>query len=506
MVVALRPSIAFSCAFRGIRQRRPVFFRRSIIRSRTASTSSGSAPSRFRRFFYGSLASAFIVAGYVYVTDTRASVHRYLVPGVIRFLYADAEDAHRAGVSALKELYTWNLHPRERGNRGVEGPLAITVFGYVVENPVGISGGLDKYGELLDPLFAIGPGVVEIGGVTPLPQDGNPTPRVFRIPSEEALINRYGLPSEGADVMAMRLRDRVLKFAHASNFGVGDASVNRVLDGEAGVPPGSLTEGRLLAVQIAKNKATPEGDLQAVVDDHVYCVEKIGKYADIIVVNVSSPNTPGLRTLQSKAPLTRILSEVVAAAGKVDRKRKPVVMVKVSPDEDSPSQVAGICDAVWLAGVNGVIVANTTRSRPSPAHAGAAMSASEAGTMLEEGGYSSPQLFEPMLRLVRLYRTTLDEGALGDASPRETQGANGASRLKDDINKIRSSQDESVTLEPAHPSKVIFASGGITNGEQAAQALAAGASVAMVYTAMVYGGVGTISRIKDELTVKHREG
>jgi dihydroorotate dehydrogenase len=478
MVAALRASSAFTCGLPGLRQRRPVFFQ-SIIGSRLASTSSGSTPSHFKRLIYGSLASAFVVSGYVYVTDTRASVHRYIVPGVIRFLYPDAEDAHRAGVSALKELYTWNLHPRERRSRGVERPLAATVFGYVIENPIGISGGLDKYGELLDPLFAIGPAVVEIGGVTPLPQDGNPTPRVFRIPSEDALINRYGLPSEGVDVMAMRLRDRVLKFAHAHGFGVGDAAVNRVLGGAAGVPPGSLTEGRLLAVQIAKNKATPEGDIQAVVDDHVYCVEKIAKYADIIVVNVSSPNTPGLRTLQSKAPLTRILSEVVAAAGKIDRKRKPVVMVKVSPDEDSPLQVSGICDAVWLAGVDGVIVANTTRSRPSPTHRRADLSASEAGTMLEEGGYSSPQLFEPMLKLVRLYRKTLDEGP---------------------------GQDDSVSSESTFPAKVIFASGGIASGEQAAQALAAGASVAMVYTAMVYGGVGTISRIKDELTVKHREG
>jgi dihydroorotate dehydrogenase len=401
------------------------------------------------------------------------------VPGVIRYLYPDAEDAHRAGVSALKELYTWNLHPRERGTP--ESPLATTIFGHVVDNPVGISGGLDKYGELLDPLFAIGAGVVEIGGVTPLPQDGNTTPRVFRIPSQEALINRYGLPSEGADVMAMRLRDRVLRFAHARRLGAGDAAVNRILDGDAGVPPGSLTKGKLLAVQIAKNKATPEGDLKAVVDDHVYCVEKIGKYADIIVVNVSSPNTPGLRTLQSKVPLTRILSEVVAAAGKIDRKDRPAVMVKVSPDEHSPLQVSGICDAVWHARVDGVIVANTTRSRPHPTHGGTAMSAVEAGTMLEDGGYSSPQLFEPMVKLVRLYRKTLDEGPAGDKPSRETQ------------------RDRS-------PAKAIFASGGITNGDQAAQALAAGASVAMVYTAMVYGGVGTISRIKDELTVKHREG
>jgi dihydroorotate dehydrogenase len=266
-----------------------------------------------------------------------------------------------------------------------------------------------------------------------------------------------------------------------------------------------LTEGRLLAVQIAKNKATPEGDIQAVVDDHVYCVEKIGKYADIIVVNVSSPNTPGLRTLQSKAPLTRILSEVVAAAEKIDRKRKPVVMVKVSPDEDSPLQIAGICDAVWLAGVDGVIVGNTTRSRPNPSHGGVAMPAKEAGILSEEGGYSSPQLFEPMLKLVRLYRKTLDDGPPRDVSSRETAGDQNPSQTSNDDTDSNSAQGSTASTSPL-PEKVIFASGGITNGDQAAQALAAGASVAMVYTAMVYGGVGTISRIKDELTAKHREG
>lgn len=126
----------------------------------------------------------------------------------------------------------------------------------------------------------------------------------------------------------------------------------RVLDGEAGVPPGSLVDGKLLAVQVSKNKFTPDNDIEAIKDDYIYCVNALAKYADVIVVNVSSPNTPGLRDLQRVEPLTNILSAVVSAAKMVDRKTKPAVMVKVSPDEDSVEQVAGICDAISRSGVD----------------------------------------------------------------------------------------------------------------------------------------------------------
>jgi dihydroorotate dehydrogenase len=462
-------------------------------------------PNSIKRLLHGSLVSALVVSGYVYITDTRASIHRFIVPGLLRFFYPDAEDAHRAGISALKEMYALNLHPRERRNHHSDGLLSVTMFGYVIDNPVGVSGGLDKYGEIPDPLLALGSGIVEIGGVTPLPQDGNPTPRVFRIPSEQALINRYGLPSEGADVLKMRLKQRVREFAYSHQFGLGDDAEKLVLDGYAGVPPGSLTKGRLLAVQIAKNKTTPEDNIQAVVDDHVYCVDRIGKYADIVVVNVSSPNTPGLRKLQSKAPLTKILSEVVAAADKIDRKRKPIVMVKVSPDEDSQLQVQGICDAMWLSGVDGVIVGNTTRSRPKPFNGGLSMSASEAGILMEEGGYSGPQLFEKTLNLVRLYRTVLDKGPLEDVIAKETPANHNQFQFEDGHSKNESDQPSLRMSKSSLIQKVIFASGGITNGAQAAQVLEAGASVAMVYTAIVYGGVGTISRIKDELISEHKD-
>lgn len=116
---------------------------------------------------------------------------------------------------------------------------------------------------------------------------------MFRLPSQKALINRYGLNSEGKDAVAMRLRQRVREFAYANGFGIDEVAEQRVLDGEAGVPPGSLTEGKLLAVQVAKNKFTPDDDLEAVKRDYVSCVETLARYADIIVVNGMSSESMG---------------------------------------------------------------------------------------------------------------------------------------------------------------------------------------------------------------------
>jgi dihydroorotate dehydrogenase len=200
-----------------------------------------------------------------------------------------------------------------------------------LSNPIGISAGLDKSAEIPDALFALGPAIVEVGGVTPYPQDGNARPRLFRLPREEALINRYGLNSEGAEAVAMRLRERVLVFAY-KRFGIKRNAEEFILNGGAGVPPGSLADGRMLIVQVAKNKWTRDDDIAAVTDDFVRATREVARYSDIISVNVSSPNTPGLRTLQRVEPLTRILQGVVDAARSVDRRSPPKAMVKVSPD------------------------------------------------------------------------------------------------------------------------------------------------------------------------------
>ncbi|KAL1959180.1 hypothetical protein VTO42DRAFT_2685 [Malbranchea cinnamomea] len=457
-----------------------------------------------------------IGAGFVYFTDTRASAHRWLVPPLIRWLYPDAEDAHHFGVDMLRILYRFGLHPRERGNPDGDGKLVTQVFGHTLCNPIGISGGLDKDAEIPNPLFELGPAIVEVGGCTPLPQPGNPRTRVFRLPSQKALINRYGLNSKGADHMAAVLRRRVREFAYVEGFGVGEDAVQRVLDGEAGVPPGSLIEGKLLAVQVAKNKTTPDGDIEAIKRDYVYCVDRLAKYADILVVNVSSPNTPGLRDLQKVEPLTAILKGVVEAAQKTDRKTKPKVMVKVSPDEDSDEQVAGICHAVWESGVDGVIVGNTTNRRPEPIPKGFILPAREQAVLKETGGFSGPHLFRKTVALVKRYREILDQEGRSSSSPSsslsphdlpavtegadkpQTAGVPDAESLPS-TDTVQVPPEATKTEEPPSQRKVIFASGGITNGQQALEALNAGASVAMLYTGMVYGGSGTITRIKEEM-------
>ncbi|KGO76989.1 Aldolase-type TIM barrel [Penicillium italicum] len=428
-----------------------------------------------KKALYGASLAFTLLVGYIYGTDTRASIHRYGVVPLIRLLWPDAEDAHHSGVENLKMLYQYGLHPRERGDPDRDGALATEVFGYTISNPIGISAGLDKHAEVPDALFDVGPAIVEVGGTTPLPQEGNPKPRVFRLPSQHAMINRYGLNSKGADHMAKVLKQRVADFAYAAGFGLHEQSAQRVLDGEANVPPGSLIPGKLLAVQVAKNKLTPDGDIEAIKRDYVYCVDRVAPYADILVVNVSSPNTPGLRDLQAAAPLTAILTAVVASAKNVERKTKPYVMVKVSPDEDSHEQISGICEAVWNSGVDGVIVGNTTNRRPDPVPQGFVLPAEEQKTLKETGGYSGPQLFDRSVALVARYRALLDQGP-----PSATDS------------------DKSVEVSNL-PRKVIFASGGITTGKEAREALKAGASVAMMYTGVVYGGIGTVTRVKQEL-------
>jgi dihydroorotate dehydrogenase len=483
------------------------------VGARSASTTTEEASHRVKNYAYGTIGVLLVSLGYLYLTDTRASVHKYTAPLMVQWLYPDAEEAHKVGVAAMKELYSLGIHPRERGFH--DGELQVEVFGEDLTNPIGISGGLDKHAEIPDALFALGPSIVEIGGITPHPQDGNPQPRVFRIPSEKALINRYGLPSEGADVVAMRLRQRVREYAYSVGLGIDEVAEQAVLNGYAGVPPGSLHQGRLLAVQIAKNKATPDSDLDAVVEDHVYCVKQLGPYADIIVVNVSSPNTPGLRAFQDRAPLTQILTAVVDAAKAVNRQTPPAVMVKVSPDEDTLSQIKGICDAVWTSGVDGVIVGNTTKLRPETALKDASLPPSEVVTLREQGGFSGPHLYERSLQLVQTYRRILDHGPrdIDEAQP-EPASKPASSGFESEIDGAIALDNSPATLKaeapPAGPEptpkkpealqqKVIFASGGIVNGEQALQILNAGASVAMVYTALVYGGAGTISNLKDEM-------
>ncbi|KAH8603172.1 hypothetical protein B0O99DRAFT_498986 [Bisporella sp. PMI_857] len=485
--------------------------------SSTASTTSDarSLVVRLKNILYGSSISLLAIFTYLYATDTRASAHQWLVVPLLRTIFPDAEDAHHFGTRALRTLYSLNLNPRERNTEETDKNIGVTVFGQRLRNPIATSAGIDKLAEVPDALFALGPAIVEVGGCTPFAQDGNMRPRVWRIPGMRGLVNRYGLNSRGADDMASRLRERVRVFARRNGLGVGEDAERYVLNGEAGVPPGSLYEGRLLAVQVAKNKDTKGDDIEAVTRDYVYCVDKLAPYADILVVNVSSPNTPGLRTLQRVEPLTRILKGVVGAAKAVKRKTAPKVMVKVSPDEDSDEQIEGIAEAIWRSGVDGVIVGNTTNRRTHLLSSDDPLSAKEHQILTEQGGYSGPQLFSRTLTLVKRYRSLLDQGPPYVPSTLESTKAAGGPSIIDEpastvTEKLQIGKEaiSSAVVEMGgklvsslrgEDRKVIFATGGIASGKQATDVLNAGADVAMVYTAIIYGGVGTVSRIKQEM-------
>ncbi|KAI3332548.1 hypothetical protein F4824DRAFT_288399 [Ustulina deusta] len=482
------------------------------ISHRAASTSaSTTAPPFAPRARTALLATSLALSGvaiYIYTTDTRAFFHRYVIPPLLRFVYPDAEDAHNAAVASMKNLYSLNLHPRERASilaaNGDPG-ISVSVFGTQLANPIAISAGLDKHAEIPDALFALGAAIVEVGGCTPRPQEGNPKPRMFRVPGIDGLINRYGLNSRGADNMAMRLRERVRRFGRT--VGLDERSV---LNGEAGVPPGSLLPGRMLLVQIAKNKETDENNVDAVAKDYVYCVQQLGRYADVLVVNVSSPNTPGLRSLQAVEPLTKLLSAVVDEARKTDRKVKPKVMVKVSPDEDEDSQMEGIAQAVWSSGVDGVIVGNTTKRRTGIIPPGVGITPKEQMTLTETGGYSGPMMLGRTVDLVKRYRKMLDGHSWQDLVQERKvidEAVDASIAGIDDtitgVPKEGLATKPKATLTSAPGSiteqKVIFATGGITNGHEALKVLNAGASIAMVYTGLVYGGAGTVTRMKDEM-------
>ena len=472
--------------------------------------------------------------GYLYATDTRSSFHWWLTVPLARTIWPDAEDAHESAVDLLKGLYRFGLHPRERGNPDNAGDLEIEVFGHKLTNPLGISAGLDKHAEIPTQLLALGPAVVEVGGITPHPQSGNPKPRVFRIISQKSMINRYGLNSDGAELVAARLRQRVREFAYSMGYGYDDDAERFVLDGEAGVPPGSLVKGKLMAVQVAKNEFTPDGDIEAIKRDYVSGTSLLARYADIIVVNVSCPNAPGYRELQQIEPLTNILTGVVRAAASTDRKSKPAVMVKVSPDEDTEEQVASICAAVWASDVDGVIVGNTTKRRPVPFPTGTSLSRTEASIMKERGGYSGPQLFLQTVDLVKKYRRILDYplhnqdlfAQSAQESPAEATDDKIKNSVERDARNLKPPENthksqpllriperhstsgadtpapDSAALSASHhleqgstldlpehqrlyTPKVIFCTGGITNGQQALEVLEAGASVAQIYTGML---------------------
>lgn len=299
--------------------------------------------------------------------------------------------------------------------------LPRTVFGLRFPNPLGLAAGMDKDGVALPAWAALGFGFVEVGTVTWLPQPGNPRPRLFRLPADGALINRMGFNNRGAVALAARL------------------AATRPLP----IP---------LGVSIGKSKATP---LERAVEDYAASFRALADHAGYFAVNVSSPNTPGLRQLQDRAQLAELLAALqranrARAQGEPGRLRP--ILVKIAPDLSEPA-IAELLEVCQGAGVSGIIATNTTTGRGGLAHTPQALAA-------EAGGLSGRPLAARALEVVRFVA-------------RETGG-----RLP------------------------IVGAGGIFDAAGAAAMLDAGASLVQVYTALVYEGPGLPRRITRGLALR----
>ena len=338
-------------------------------------------------------------------TSFRPNEHHHVIaaafPLVRPLLHRlDAERAHDLTLAALALLPA--APPAADDPR-----LAVAVLGRRFPNPVGLAAGFDKGARVPDALLGLGFGFVEVGGVVPRPQPGNPKPRVFRLPADRAVINRFGLNSEGVAAVAERLRAR------------------------AGRPG-------IVGVNIGANK-----DASDRLADYAACTRALAPHVDFVTVNVSSPNTPGLRDLQGEAFLDGLLARTVAARDAAGA--RAAVLLKIAPDLTLDALDA-ICATALRRGVQALVVANTTVARP----AGLA----ETALAGEAGGLSGRPLFRPATRmLAQAYLR------VGQTIP-------------------------------------LVGVGGVDSAEAAWTKILAGASLVQLYSALVYDGPGLVGRIK----------
>jgi dihydroorotate dehydrogenase len=320
--------------------------------------------------------------------------------------HLDAEAAHDLTMAGLaltqnSPLQWAYCEPR------VDDP--ITLAGLHFPNRVGMAAGLDKNARCIDGLAAMGFGFVEVGTVTPLAQPGNPKPRMFRLPDARAIINRLGFNNQGLDTF----------LAHVQQSAVRHDPQNPLL----------------LGLNIGKNAATP---IEQANDDYIKCLEGVYPHADYIVINISSPNTKNLRSLQSDAALDGLLGAIAEQRELLAQrwgKRKPI-FVKIAPDLDE-TQVALIADALLRHGMDGVVATNTTLSREAVQHLAHAQ---------EAGGLSGAPVLAMSNRVIGQLRA-----ALGAKFP-------------------------------------IIGVGGIMSADDAVSKIKAGADVVQIYTGLIYRG------------------
>lgn len=384
-------------------------------------------------------AAALGFGGYHALPDARKSEAQFAVFSALSPLMrlVDAETAHELGI----ELLARGVAPLEM--RADDERLQVTLWadprltgrrdGLRFPNPVGLAAGFDKDAKAFPALLGAGFGYVEIGSVTPKPQPGNPKPRVFRLPEHAAVINRYGFNSEGHAAAEARLR-AYREGGNRIEYGDGDDGDGEFRDAR---PP--------LGVNLGKNKLTPEA---LAYEDYVEGVRALGPHADYLVVNVSSPNTPGLRLLQGKKFLETLMRRVRDARDALPGGHRPPVLLKIAPDL-SDGDVRDVASAARNAKVDGIIVSNTTVARPD------FVKAHVAGG--EAGGLSGAPLMDASTEMLRkVYAAT------GGTIP-------------------------------------LVGCGGVSDGKDAYRKIRAGASLVQLYTAFAYQGPGMLPRMKREL-------
>jgi dihydroorotate dehydrogenase len=322
----------------------------------------------------------------------------------------DPEKSHRLAIAALKSGF---------GRRKAEPDdpvLATRVLGLDFANPIGLAAGFDKHAEVMDAMLGFGFGFVEAGTVTPNLQPGNPGKRLFRLEEDEAVINRFGFNSEGLAVFVERLARR---------------------------RKAPRTRG-IVGANVGKNRETEDAAA-----DYALGVTAVAPFADYIVVNVSSPNTPGLRGLQARAPIEDLLRRALAAREKAapDPAHRPPLLAKVGPDLDN-DQLRDIAEVALASGIDGLVVGNSTLARPATL---------KSRDRAEAGGLSGRPLMAPSTECLRqIYRFT-------------------AGRLP------------------------IIGCGGLASGADAYEKIRAGASLVQLYTALVFHGPGLVETIKRDL-------
>ena len=318
-------------------------------------------------------------------------------------LHLPPEAAHNAAIWALKNLPNLWQSQAERPR------LRQSLWGLDFPNCLGLAAGFDKHAEVYNPLFKSGFGFVEVGSITPRPQPGNAKPRVFRLEEDQAVINRYGFNSHGHQLAGQRLADRPAQGLLGLNFG--------------------------------KNKDTEEAAA-----DYTLGIRRLAQHASYLVINVSSPNTPGLRAEQAQERLRPLVRACIQARAASGARRKPM-LIKIAPDM-SPDELEAVVELSVQEGVEGLIVSNTTIDRPE----------SLIGTRRgEAGGLSGKPLTQRSTEVLRFV------------------ASQAAGRL------------------------VLIGVGGVHDGKSAYDKILAGASLVQLYTAMAYEGLGLVPKIQKEL-------